>query len=92
VPTIRWYLTATTSNGWRTIDETAQVAANLTDGWTVSTGNTFSSEYQVGTKRAATTFIANTVPDGTLDTSLKDGFRTTLRYTGTFDGGAPWGC
>jgi hypothetical protein len=87
---IKWYLTATTSGGWRTIDEASQVAANLTDGWTVGTGNTFSSEYQVGVKRAATTFIANTVPDGTLDTSLFDGFRTTLAYTGTFGAGVPW--
>jgi hypothetical protein len=81
---ITWYLTNTTSGSWRTIDESTQGAAKLTDGWIVSTGSTNHSEYQVGTERAATTFSGTTVPDGTLDTTLKDAFRTTNAYTGDF--------
>ena len=83
-----FYLTGATANGWRTIDETAVAAANNTDGWVVSTGNTNHSEYAVGVERAATTFTGTTVPDGTLDTTLKDAFRSTNAYTGTFAAGS----
>jgi hypothetical protein len=81
---LSWYLTATTVDGWRTIDEATQGAAKSTDGWVVSTGSTSHSEYEVGVERAATTFTGTTVPDGTLDTTLKDAFRTTSAYSGSF--------
>lgn len=79
-----WYLTATTANSWRTIDEATQSAANNSDGWVVSTGSTNNSEFFVGVERAATTFSGSTVPDGSLDTTNFDAFRTTNKYRGTF--------
>ena len=84
MPTINWYLTATTADGWRTVDEATQGAAKNTDGWVVSTGSTNHSAYAVGVERAATTFANTTPPSGTLDTSLKDAFRSTTAYSGDF--------
>lgn len=82
-----YFLTATTGDGWRTIDESTQAAATNSDGWVVSTGNTNHSEFEVGVERAATTFTGTTVPDGTLDTSLKDAFRSTNALSGSFASG-----
>ena len=79
-----YYLTATTSGGWRTIDEATQAAATNSDGWVVSTGNTNHSEYYVGVERAANTFTATTAPDGTLDTTNFDAFRSTNAINGSF--------
>src|SRR3954464_14648777 len=79
-----WYLTATTGAGWRTVDESTQAAANSTDGWVVSTGSTNHSAYFVGVSRAATTFTATTEPNGALDTTNKDAFRTTNPLCGNF--------
>jgi hypothetical protein len=87
VPTINWYLTATTDGGWRTIDEATQSAGKNTDGWVVSTGATNHSAYEVGVERAATTFANTTPPSGTLNTTLYDAFRTTDAYTGDFASG-----
>jgi len=84
VPAINWYLTATTADGWRNIDEATQAAAKNTDGWVVSTGATNHAEYAVGVERAASTFVNTTPPSGTLNTSLKDAFRTTDAYNGDF--------
>jgi hypothetical protein len=79
-----WFLTATTGNSWRTVDESVQSAANSSDGWIVSTGSANDSEYFVGVSRAAATFSGTSVPDGTLDTSNKDAFRTTNPLCGNF--------
>jgi len=85
-----FYLTATVSSGagldqgWRTLSETAQTAANNSDGWVVGTGASNDSEYNVNTIRASTTFVGTTVPDGTLDQSLKDAFRSTNPLNGAF--------
>ncbi len=84
MPAINWYLTATTANSWRTVDEATQGAARSTDGWVVGTGSTNHSAYEVGVERAATTFANTTPPSGTLDTGLKDAFRTTNAYNGDF--------
>lgn len=83
-----YYLTATTADGWRTIDEATQAAATNADGWIVSTGATNHAEYAVGVERAATTFTATIAPDGTLDTTLKDAFRSTSPLTGRFASGS----
>jgi hypothetical protein len=53
----------------------------------VGTGATLHAEYAVGVERVATTFTGTTVPDGTLDTTLKDAFRTTNPLTGDFASG-----
>lgn len=82
-----WYLSATTANSWRTIDESVAAAGKNTDGWVVSTGATNHSEYAVGVERAATTFVDTTPPDGSLDTTIFDAFRTTNAYTGDFASG-----
>jgi len=76
----QWYLANAVVDGWQSLTDTTNTAATLTAGWVVSTGSTFSSEHNSGaaSDRAATTFTANTVPDGSLDTSLKDAFRTPL--------------
>jgi hypothetical protein len=90
VAAISWYLSATTSGGWRTIDESLASAGKNTDGWVVGTGSTNHSEYEAGVERAATTFTGTGVPDGTLDTSIFDAFRTTDAYSGNF-AAANWG-
>jgi len=84
VATISWYLSATTANSWRTIDESTASAGKNTDGWVVASGSTNHSEYAVGVERAASTFTGTDVPNGTLNTSLFDAFRTTNAYTGNF--------
>lgn len=84
--TISYYLTAAlTATGWRQLATAAQVAATNADGWVVGTGSTNHAEYEVGVERAATTFTGTTVPDGTLDTTLKDAFR------GHYAGGPMYG-
>jgi hypothetical protein len=81
---ISLYLTATTANSWRSLSEATQAAATNTDGWVVGTGSTNHSEYFVGVERAASTFTGTTVPDGSLDTTNFDAFRSTNPYTGDF--------
>ena len=45
------------------------------------------SSSQPAGDRASTTFVGNTVPDGTLDTTLKDAFRSQFAWTGDFAAG-----
>jgi hypothetical protein len=71
---LTFYLTAALDSTYRQLSQTAVAAATNADGWVVSTGSTLHSEYQVNVERAATTFTGTTVPDGTLDTTLKDAF------------------
>lgn len=82
---IDYFLANATSDGWRRLATTAQAAATINDGWVVSTASGNHSEYAVGVERAASTFTGTTVPDGTLDTSLKDAFRSESALSGFFD-------
>lgn len=83
-----FYLRNVPVDGWESIiDGVTQTAATLPVGWTVSTGATLHSELQANTERAASTFVGTTVPDGTLDTTLKDAFRSVDALTGTFAAG-----
>lgn len=85
---IRWFLNASLLDGWALVDQTAATAATLANGWVVGTGSTNSSSFQsAGGDRASSTFTANTVPDGTLDTTLKDAFRSQFAWTGSFAAG-----
>ena len=85
---VRWYLNNSLLDGWALVDQTAATAATTAYGWNVGTGATFSSELQsAGGDRASTTFTANTVPDGTLDTTLKDAFRSQFAQNGSFAAG-----
>ncbi len=87
----RWYLANATSDGWRRLSETLQAAATINDGWIVATGAVNHSEYAVGVERAALTFLNTNPPDGSLDTSLKDAFRSQGSYLGSFLSGS-WDC
>jgi hypothetical protein len=82
-----WYLANATSGGWRTVSESFQAAATINDGWVVATGAVNHSAYAAGVERAATTFLNAVPPNGTLDTSLFDAFRTENPYLGTFASG-----
>ena len=85
---VRWFLNASLLDGWALVDQTAAAAATLANGWVVGTGSTFSSEFQsAGGDRASTTFVGNTVPDGTLDLTLKDAFRSQYAWDGAFAAG-----
>src|SRR5690349_10989099 len=84
---ISWFLCDALVNSWQKLDEATQVAAS-TAGWIVSTGTTNRSKWASGTgsgtERAASTFDATTYPNGTLDTTLFDAWRTTNTYSGSF--------
>lgn len=79
-----YFLANAVSDGWRRLETSAQTAATLADGWVVSTGSTNHSEYEVTVERAASTFTGTTVPDGSLDTTLKDAFRSVAALDGSF--------
>lgn len=78
---------AADADGWQDLSESTQGATTIVGGWVVSTGSTNHSEFQQGQERAASTFTGTTVPDGTLDTSLHDAFRTPAALTGNFAAG-----
>ena len=65
-----------TVDGWQSLTETAQTAASLTTGGSSARASTNSSEHESGAAgdRASTTFVGNTVPDGTLDTTSQRRF------------------
>ncbi len=84
----RFYLVdGVDANGWQALSESTQSAADSAAGWVHGTGATNSSELEAGVIRASTTFVGNTVPDGTLDTALGDAFRTPAALTGAFPAG-----
>lgn len=70
--------------GWEAIDTATVGAATLATGWVVGTGSTNHSELASRAERASATFTGTTVPDGTLDTTLKDAFRSVSALTGNF--------
>lgn len=84
---LKFYLYDALVNSWQKMDE-ATTGAATTAGWIVSTGTTNRSEWQSGTgsatERVATTFDAVTYPDGSLNASIFDAFRSTNAYTGDF--------
>jgi hypothetical protein len=82
-----FYLRSDLSNFWSRLSESGETAANTGFGWTVDTGATDHSEYASGVKRAAATFVDTTPPDGTLDLSLRDAFRTETPLNGSFSSG-----
>src|SRR5215207_5694245 len=80
-----WYLTnGVDGNGWQALSASAQTAATTNAGWVVGTGGTLHSELQANAQRASSTFTGTTVPDGTLDTTLKDAFCSPTALTGSF--------
>lgn len=81
---ISLYLANATSDSWRRLSESTQAAATIADGWVVGTGSTNHAEYFVGVERAASTFVDTTQPDGSLNTTNFDAFRSELPYSGDF--------
>jgi hypothetical protein len=82
-----FYLRSDLANSWSRLSETGETAANTGFGWTVDTGATNHSEYASGLERAAATFVDTTPPDGSLDLTLKDAFRTETTLNGAFASG-----
>jgi hypothetical protein len=85
-----FYATNSKASVYQELSETdpgTEAYASPVTGWIGSTGSTNRSEFRPQTERASSTFDATTYPDGSLDTSNGDGFRTTNTYTGTFDSG-----
>jgi hypothetical protein len=82
-----FYLRSDLSNFWSRLSESGETAANTGFGWTVDTGATNHSEYASGLERAAATFVDTTPPDGSLDLSLRDAFRTDTTLNGSFASG-----
>lgn len=84
-----WFLANTLVDGWQQLTETAQTAATITGGWIVGStapGTLLYSEFESGVERVETTFVATVFPDGVLNTTLKDAFRTPI-LSGTFAAG-----
>jgi hypothetical protein len=82
-----FYLRSDLTNFWSRLSESGETAANTGFGWTVDTGATNHSEYASGVERAAATFVDTAPPDGSLDLSLRDAFRTELPLNGSFSSG-----
>jgi hypothetical protein len=84
-----WLLNDVTPDlgAWRALSEGASSAVTIADGWVVGTGSTLHSAYELNVERASTTFVDTAPPSGTLNTSLKDAFRTEFAYKGTFAAG-----
>ena len=75
-------------SSFRTISETAQTPATLTDGWVVGTGAANHSEYTPNFERASSTFSTAAAPDGTIDgSSMFDAFRSENAVNGSFAAG-----
>jgi len=63
----------------------AEATTSPVTGWVVAkTAPTVYSEFRTRTERAANTFSGTVVPDGSIDTTNGDCWRTTNAYTGTF--------
>lgn len=84
---INYYLADTTSSGWQALTESTNTAATISSGWVVGTGSTNHSEFAQGSERAASTFTGTGAPDGTIDTTLHDCFRSSATLNGTFASG-----
>jgi hypothetical protein len=82
-----FYLRSDQVNSWSRLSESGETAANTGFGWVVGTGATNHSEYASGLERAEATFVDTTPPDGTLDLSIFDAFRTELPLNGSFASG-----
>jgi hypothetical protein len=79
-----FYLRTTAVDGWMRLSESGESTVTLTSGWTVGTGSTNHSSLETGVKRLESTFTDTTQPDGSLNTTLFDAWRTEDKYTGDF--------
>jgi hypothetical protein len=83
-----WFVRNDAVDGWQEMRDNGSPGANATSspqtGWVVGTGATNHSEFATRTNRASSTFTGTTVPDGSLDTTLKDAWRSDQALTGDF--------
>src|SRR5678810_1195439 len=85
MPGYTWYMNdGGDANGFQALTTTTVSAVNSAAGWVVGTGSTNHSELFANTERASSTFTGTTVPDGSIDTTNKDCFRSPLALTGSF--------
>lgn len=85
MPAVTGYLVnGVDGDGWQALSLSAQSAANCAAGWVVGTGSTNHGELAANTERASSVFTGTTVPDGSLDTSLKDALRFPDALSGSF--------
>jgi len=85
---ITLFMTNTLVSVWQEMSETspgADATSSPNVGWVVgTTAPTVYSEMDAGNKAANGTFSATVRPDGSLNTTLGDGLRSTNKYTGDF--------
>ena len=84
---ITWYLTNSAASVHSDMSETdpgTEAFRSPVTGWVVSTGSTNRSEWFNDIERAASTFVGTTVPDGSIDTTNGDCWRSTNTYSGDF--------
>jgi hypothetical protein len=82
-----WHGTNNLAGNFQEMSETSpgtDATSSPIVGWVVSTGSTNSAHMDAGTTTPAANFTSTTPPDGTLDGTTGDGFRTTGVYTGNF--------
>jgi hypothetical protein len=82
-----WFGTNTLVSNFQEMSETspgADATSSPIVGWVVGTGSTNSAHMDAGTTVPSANFTSTTPPDGTLDGTTGDGFRTTSTYTGNF--------
>jgi hypothetical protein len=82
-----FYLRTTAVDSWMRLSESGESTVTLTSGWTVGTGSTNHSSLETGVKRLESTFTDTTQPDGSLNATLFDAWRTEDKYTGDFASG-----
>jgi hypothetical protein len=81
---LSFFLADAADAGWQRLSESTQSAATIAAGWVVGTGSTNHSEFEEGAERAASTFAGTGPPDGSLDATLNDAFRSENPLSGDF--------
>jgi hypothetical protein len=82
-----WYGTNTTLSPFQELSETspgANATASPVVGWVHGTGSANGAHMDAGATVTEANFTSTTPPDGTLDTTTGDGFRTASTYNGSF--------
>ncbi len=87
MPSLTLYCKNTTLSPFQEMSETspgAEANSSPAMGWVVGTGSTLTAAMAAGTKVPVANFVDTTHPDGVLDTTNGDGFRSLNTYTGSF--------
>lgn len=90
MPAITWYVTSNLASVHQDMSETdpgTEAYASPVYGWIVSTGTGDYSKANSQVEQAASTFGVTIEPDGSIDTTVGDCWRSTNTYNGTFDTG-----